>query len=141
IIRNKENFLPDYRTQIRAGDIILVEGDIKTLIRVKEMKGIEIRADVIAEHDLENDKIKLAEVLVTGRSEINKKSVKEVDFLRRYGLIVMALSRQGETIRTKISNINLRIGDLLLVQGTAERLAEIKENQKLTVLEEFQPLY
>src|SRR5690606_15076814 len=34
VIRAKENFLPDFRTRIRANDILLVEGDIDTLLKV-----------------------------------------------------------------------------------------------------------
>ncbi len=139
IIRNKENFLPDYRTRIRAGDILLVEGEMNDLIKVKETKGIQILADVIVEDDLVGGDIRLAEILITSKSDLMKQSIREIEFLRRFGLVVLAVSRQGETIRTKIGDVQLQLGDLLLVQGSAERLEYLKLNQHLAVLDEFKP--
>ncbi|GAA4300574.1 SLC13 family permease [Nibribacter koreensis] len=140
IIRGKENFLPDYRTRIRENDVLLVEGEIDDLMKVKETKGIEIVADVIIEDDLVGGDVRLAEILITGKSDIIKRTVRESDFLRRFGLVVLAVSRQGETIRTKIGDIQLQLGDMLLVQGTNERLAFLKTNQHLAVLDEFKPI-
>ncbi|WP_181308448.1 SLC13 family permease [Rufibacter sp. XAAS-G3-1] len=140
IIRNKENFLPDYRTRIRPSDVLLVEGEMSDLIKVKETKGIQILADVIVEEDLVGGDIKLAEILITGKSDLLKNTIKQVEFQRRFGLIVLAVSRQGETIRTKIGDVQLQLGDMLLVQGPAERLDYIKSNQHLAVLDEFKPI-
>ncbi|WP_192820508.1 SLC13 family permease [Rufibacter sp. LB8] len=140
IIRAKDNFLPDYRTRIRAHDVLLVEGEMDDLIRVKETKGIQIMADVIVEDDLVGGDIRLAEILITGKSDLLKRSIREIEFLRRFGLVVLAISRQGETIRTKIGDVQLQLGDLLLVQGSAERLEYLKMNQHLAVLDEFKPI-
>ncbi|MBA9079748.1 MULTISPECIES: SLC13 family permease [Rufibacter] len=140
IIRSKENFLPDYRTRIRANDVLLVEGEMDDLIKVKETKGIQILADVIVEDDLVGGDIRLAEILITGKSDLLKRSIREIEFLRRFGLVVLAVSRQGETIRTKIGDVQLQLGDLLLVQGSAERLEYLKMNQHLAVLDEFKPV-
>ncbi|RNI27279.1 potassium transporter TrkA [Rufibacter immobilis] len=140
IIRNKENFLPDYRTRIRNSDVLLVEGEIEDLIKVKETKGIQILADVIVEDDLVGGDIRLAEILITGKSDLLKNTIRQVEFLRRFGLVVLAVSRQGETIRTKIGDVQLQLGDLLLVQGSGERLEYLKMNQHLAVLDEFKPI-
>jgi di/tricarboxylate transporter len=140
IIRNKENFLPDYRTRIRSSDVLLVEGEMDDLIKVKETKGIKILADVIVEDDLVGGDIRLAEILITGKSDLLKNTIKQIEFLRRFGLVVLAVSRQGETIRTKIGDVRLQLGDLLLVQGSSERLEYLKMNQHLAVLDEFKPI-
>ncbi|GGK79916.1 SLC13 family permease [Rufibacter glacialis] len=140
IIRSKENFLPDYRTRIRTNDVLLVEGEMADLIKVKETKGIKILADVIVEDDLVGGDIRLAEILITGKSDLLKNTIKQIEFLRRFGLVVLAVSRQGETIRTKIGDVQLQLGDLLLVQGSAERLEYLKMNQHLAVLDEFKPI-
>ena len=43
------------------------------------------------------------------------------------GLVVLAVSRQGETLRSKIGEVRLKLGDILLVQGTRERLNHARE--------------
>lgn len=140
IIRNKEKFLPDFRTRIRANDIVLVEGEKDDLIKIKETKGLEIMADVIIEEALQSEDIRLAEILITAHSDMIRQSIKEVDFQRRYGLVVLAVSRQGESIRTKIGDVRLRLGDLLLVQGSAQRLNYLSSTQHLAVLDAFTPV-
>ena len=140
IIRNNEKFLPDFRTRIRASDIILVEGEKDDLIKIKETKGVEIMADVIIEEALQSDEIRLAEILITAHSDMIRQTIKEIDFQRRYGLVVLAISRQGEAIRTKIGAVRLKLGDLLLVQGSAQRLSYLSSTQHLAVLDAFTPV-
>jgi di/tricarboxylate transporter len=140
IIRGKDNFLPDFRTRIRANDILLVEGDIDNLIKVKETKGIQIMADAILAKDLESDNIRLAEMLVVRSSNLIGRTVKEVEFLRRYGLVVIAISRHGENLRSKIGSIQLQLGDLLLVQGSAQQLEKLRQSNNMALLDEFQPV-
>ncbi|WP_439879850.1 SLC13 family permease [Pontibacter sp. MBLB2868] len=140
IIRGKDNFLPDFRTRIRPNDILLVEGDLDNLIKVKETKGIQIMADAILSKDLVSENIRLAEMLVVRNSTLIGKSVKEAEFLRRYGLVVIAISRHGETLRSKIGSIRLQLGDLLLVQGSAQRFDQLRQSNSLALLDEFQPL-
>lgn len=140
IIRGKDNFLPDFRTRIRANDILLVEGDLDNLIKVKETKGIQIMADAILSKDLVTENIRLAEMLVIRTSNMIGRTVKEVEFLRRYGLVVIAISRHGETLRSKIGSIQIQLGDLLLVQGSAQSLEQLRHSNNLALLDEFQPI-
>ncbi|MHA6249903.1 SLC13 family permease [Pontibacter sp. CAU 1760] len=140
IIRGKDNFLPDFRTRIATDDILLVEGDLDNLMRVKETKGIQIMADVILKKDLQTEKIQLAELLVVRQSDLIGKTVKEANFLQRYGLVVIAASRHGETLRSKIGSIKMQLGDLLLVQGSSERLKQLRNSNNVALLGEFEPV-
>jgi len=140
IIRGTEKFLPDYRTRIQAGDIILVEGDLDNLIKIRETKGVEIMADVELEDALQSPDIRLAEILITAQSNLIRHSIRDIDFQRRFGLVVIAISRQGETIRSKIGEVKLKLGDILLVQGTRDRLNFARTNQHMALLEEFAPV-
>ncbi len=140
IIRGKENFLPDFRTRINARDVLLVEGDLENLIKVKETKGVQIMADVILEKDLQTENIKLAELLIVRQSNLIGRTIKDINFLQRYGLVVLAISRHGETLRSKIGSIQLQLGDLLLVQGSSERLGQMRHSYNVALLEEFEPV-
>ena len=140
IIRGNENFLPDFRTRIEAGDVLLVEGEMNNLLKVKETKGIEIMADVLLEKDLETDLIRLAEVMITPQSDLINRTVKDVNFRGRFGLVVLAVSRYGETLRSTITSIPLRMGDVLLVQGAADQLGRLRTSPNLALLDEFEAL-
>lgn len=140
VIRGDRKFLPDARTEIGAGDVLLVEGRVEDLIKVKETAGIEILADVkVGDVDLQSDDIKIVEMLITPQSELIGLTLKEANFRKRYGMVALAIYRHGQSLREKIGRIRLRVGDLLLVQGPADRLEEIRHNQDMLILEEYHP--
>jgi di/tricarboxylate transporter len=140
VIRGDRKYLPDARTEIEAGDVLLVEGKVEDLMKVKETAGIEILADVkVGDVDLQSDDIKIVEMLITPQSEIIGLTLKEANFRKRYGMVALAIYRHGQSLREKIGRIRLRVGDLLLVQGHADRLEEMRHNQDLLILEEYQP--
>ncbi len=140
VVRGSEKFLPTPRTIIEENDVLLVEGKIEELLKVKETAGIEIRADVkLSDLDLQNEEIKIAEVLITAQSDLIGQTLKEANFRARYGMAALAIYRHGQSLREKLGRIRLRFGDLLLVQGQAERIDDLKRNPDLWVLEEFKP--
>lgn len=140
VVRDKEKFLPTPRTKIEAGDVLLVEGKVEELMKVKETAGIEIHAEVkLGDLDLQTDDFKIAELLIPAQSELIGQTVKEVNFRARYDLSVLAIYRHGQSLREKIGRIRLRLGDLLLVQGPPEKLEAVRRTGDLWVLEEFQP--
>jgi di/tricarboxylate transporter len=140
VIRGKEKFIPNARTEIESRDVLLVEGKVEELIKVKETAGIEILADVkISDRDLQTDEIKIVEVLITPKSDLIDQSLKEANFRARYGMTALAIYRQGQQLREKIGRIRLRMGDLLLVQGPADRLDFLRRHPDLWVLEEVSP--
>ncbi|PKN90672.1 MAG: hypothetical protein CVU45_02125 [Chloroflexi bacterium HGW-Chloroflexi-7] len=60
----------------------------------------------------------------------------EINFRIRYGLIVLALWRQGNPIHDNISNLKLQTGDALLVQGGAEYISLLEQEKDFVLLEE-----
>ena len=140
VIRGTDRFLPDDRTEIQADDILLVEGKAEELIKVKKTAGIEIRAKPkIEDQDLQTGEIRIAEALITPKSELIGKTLKEPNFRRRYGVTALAIYRHGESLREKIGRIRLRMGDLLLIQGPADRLNDLRRHHDLWILEELSP--
>ncbi|HVF91677.1 MAG TPA: SLC13 family permease [Blastocatellia bacterium] len=140
VLRGREKFLPNSRTRIDSGDVLLVEGKVSDLIKVKEIAGIEIKADVkLGDRDLESDEIKIVEVLVTPQSDLIDRTLKESNFRARYGMAALAINRHGHSLREKIGLIRLRMGDLLLIQGPADRLDDIRRHPDLWILEELNP--
>ncbi|HLG18125.1 MAG TPA: SLC13 family permease [Blastocatellia bacterium] len=138
VIRGDQKLLPNSRTKIDVGDILLIEGKVADLIKVKETAGIEIKADVrLGDRDLQTDDIKIAEVLIAPQSDLIGKTLKEANFRARFGMSALAIYRAGQSLREKIGRIRLRLGDMLLVQGTADRLEDLRRQPDLWVLEEM----
>jgi di/tricarboxylate transporter len=137
ILRGDDAFLPDSRLVIERGDILLVEGKIENLVKVKKIEGIEIKADAeLGDKDLKGADFRMAEVLITPHSGMAGRTLKELDFRARYGLIALAIYRHGQTILETLGNIVLREGDSLLVQGPESRFEARKGAFDFAVLGE-----
>ncbi|MBI4447191.1 MAG: SLC13 family permease [Acidobacteria bacterium] len=136
IIRDKDRHMPPRAdTQLLPGDILLVEGPREEILKVKDTRGIEIRADVkLSDPDLEADERRLAEVIVMPRSPLIARTLKSIRFRQRYGLQVLAINRHGETLHRKISEVVLRLGDVLLLQGRRSNLAALEADLTFRVL-------
>jgi di/tricarboxylate transporter len=139
VIRNNSNFMPRASTIIQKDDILLVEGKMEELIKVKETEGIEIKADLLME-DLQNENIKLAEVIITPRSRLINCTPKQSNFLQKYGLKIMAVHRNRSYLRDKLGDIRLAMGDMLLVQGPSEKIDNAQATDDFAILGQISPV-
>ena len=136
ILRKKRSFVPNTRSVIEEGDLLLVSGSVEDLMAVKDASGIEIHAETKLEDDaLQTDDVKIAELLITPKSTLIRRSLKEANFRQRFGLAVLAIYRHGQSLGHKLSVIRLRAGDLLLVQGSEERLLSLEHDTNLLRLD------
>jgi di/tricarboxylate transporter len=140
VLRGDTKFIPDATTIIKSGDVMLVEGKIDDLMKVRETAGIEIRPEMkLFDESLQTGVVRMAEVIVTPQSDLIGKTLKEVNFRLRYGMVVLAFNRHGRLMTEKVGHIPLRMGDLLLIQGPADQLEYVRRHPDMWVLEEVRP--
>jgi di/tricarboxylate transporter len=65
---------------------------------------------------------RLVQAVVAPGSEYTGRTIAQVDFRRRYGAIVVALWRRRGWLNQELSQIRLRPGDVLVLQGSDEAL-------------------
>ncbi len=136
IIRDRHNSIADADSVVEANDILLVEGSLEELMKVKDASGIDILADTMATDDLVSDDIQIAEILILPTNDFVGLTVKEAAFKRRFGLAVIAINREGQTLSEKIGSTEIRPGDRLLVQGPAETIRFRQSFSDFVVLQE-----
>ncbi|MEQ8515926.1 MAG: SLC13 family permease [Chromatocurvus sp.] len=66
----------------------------------------------------------LSELAVMPASSLAGRSAAEVQLAARYNVNLLAVSREGASARSRLRNMALRPGDLLLMQGPVESIAE-----------------
>jgi len=136
ILRKKNSFAPNARSKFEENDVLLISGRIDDLMAVKDASGIEIKAEAKLEDDsLQTEETKIAELLITPKSTLIRHSLKEANFRQRFGLAVLAIYRHGQVLGRKLGVIKLRAGDLLLVQGSKDRLQALEHDTNLVRLE------
>ena len=121
------------------GDIVLVAGKVENLIKVKKIEGIDILEDVALRSAGVNTKnAQVAEVVLTPRSGFVGQSMRESNFRQRTGLSVMALMRGDAPLLHHMGDEKLQAGDLLLLQGPAERFRAFEEAGEMVLISQHQ---
>jgi di/tricarboxylate transporter len=136
ILRDETPYLkPQASTRLEEGDVLLVEGERENILQVKEMAGIDIRADVELSHPSQHpEDIGLTEVILTPGSPMIGRTLRGLRFREAYELQVLAINRHGETLRHKMSHIRLATGDVLVVQGDRGQIASLEKRGIFRIL-------
>ncbi len=142
LVRNEVRITaPHGGRQIRTGDILVLEADVETLAKALSVFGIKLeeqasssegkkkartaKDDDAEESDSRRDEdIVLRELAVLPGSSIVGRSASDLRLRTRYGLNLLAVSREGHPPRARLRTLKLKSGDLLLMQGPADVMGD-----------------
>lgn len=136
----RERIAPSSNEEIHEGDLLLVQGGVDDILRVKGEAGIEIKADFeLSDTLLESAdaNVELFEAMIPRGSEFTGRNLKRLKFQERYQLIVLAINRHGINLLSKMSKVKLRFGDVLLLQGRREHAEQLATDAQILLLEEI----
>lgn len=139
IVRNGVRFLPFAHSRLSAGDTLIVSGDKDTLKAVIGIPGIEIKPDAeLGGINLQHDDVLVAEVLLGPQGNVTGRTLKQSRFHERFSLAVLAIHRFGQTLREKLGDVRLQVGDVLLVRGEKDYLDNLRNTPGFIILEQSQ---
>ncbi|MES9851341.1 MAG: SLC13 family permease [Candidatus Thiodiazotropha sp. L084R] len=131
--------LPD--AVINPGDRLLVHDTPSRLKEFEQSLGATLYSggeEVSDDHPLRAEDQQLAEAIVFRGSPLQNRTLNEIRFAESYQLVVLAVHRANERIKSMpqgLGNLNLRVGDVLLVQGKREQIRELKQQSIVMVLD------
>ncbi len=111
------------RTEIREGDILVLEASpdsIDEALGALQLEYIGKGEGILKEADLV-----LNEVVVQESSRLVGRTAMSVRLLYRYKVALVGVSRQGKRFRDNVRKLTLQAGDVLLLLGPDERLADV----------------
>jgi di/tricarboxylate transporter len=118
---------PKADQQLMADDELLVQGGRENILKIMNTAGLKLKAEVkLSEADLLTQDTGLFEVILLPRSPLIGRNLKRLQFREKYGLQVLAINRLGETIHSKISQLILKMGDVLLIQGSPRQISAME---------------
>jgi di/tricarboxylate transporter len=126
---------------IKPGDRLSVKDTPDTLKELESVLGARLYTGETAvdeEHPLHDADQQLAEIVVTQGSRLEGSTLSRLRFADDYQLVTLALHRAGmarQVLRAQVGDVTLRVGDVLLVQGHREQIAELKRSGELLVLD------
>jgi len=142
-IRRTENTftvpLPDAR--IKAGDRLLVRDTPSRLKEYERTLGTTLYSkghEVNDDNPLSEDQQHLAELVIDRGSPMIHRTLNEAHFSDVYQLVTLAVHRKGKVLESMpqgIARTPLRLGDVLLVQGSNENIEEVKRRGHFLVLD------
>lgn len=133
----KDRIAPNPAEQINADDLLLVQGRVEDILKVKAEAGIEIKPDFeLNDSFLESKDTELFEAMVPRGSDFLGRTLKRLNLQKRYGVVVLAIDRHGVDLLSKISRVRLRFGDVLLIQSNREQIERLAADGHILLLEE-----
>lgn len=134
---DQRRIAPQPEERIEGGDMLVVQGSMENILRVKSEAGIEIKPDFeLSDHYLQTGDVELFEVMVLRGSDLAGSTLKSARVRERHDVTVLAINRHGKDLRSKMSETSLRFGDVLLVQGSRERVEVMAAESELLLLED-----
>jgi di/tricarboxylate transporter len=137
LIRNEVRVnAPNPGRTVRAGDILIIEAEAEALagalsslgLKLEEARRDEAPLDEETPRKTEDapaaDEIVLMELAILPGSVLVGRSASDILLRSRYGINLLAVSRQGKRSTARLRSLRFAPGDLLLMQGPPDALAE-----------------
>ena len=127
----------DRDTGIQAGSVLGIVTSEENLENFVEKFKLERRPDLeVFAEQLSAARAGIAEVVIPPGSSLVGKSARDVWLRKRYGIAMIALHRDGETLREgdDIRSIPFHAGDTLVVHTTWDALARLEKDRDFVVV-------
>jgi di/tricarboxylate transporter len=119
------------------GDEIIIKGRLGHLMGLSDQDGItQGTPDQLGLEDVRTESAVMMEGIIGPDSTLAGKSLKELNFRQRFGVIIVAVHRRGRNLRERFEDVKLAFGDTLLVQGPARRMQQLFELKDFVNLSE-----
>ncbi|WP_305045883.1 SLC13 family permease [Geoalkalibacter sp.] len=126
-----------YRQRLREGSVLLVRGRLSELMELKKADHLELNAEFeLRDASLEDEDMKLVQVLVPPHSRLLGRTLKDTYFRHRYNALVLAIQRRGAPLREKLNAVRLQVGDALLIMAAQKDIDQLRADDDFIVLEE-----
>ncbi|NNJ75304.1 MAG: SLC13 family permease, partial [Anderseniella sp.] len=126
IIRNDVRRLaPRGIEKVRQDDILILQGDPALIAPLADDVQLgSLGHEVEGEQDLESEDVEVIEAVVLPNSPIEGKSMRQYRIYDRLGINLLAVARKNRPPTARLKNIRFKTGDVLLLQGETEEMAE-----------------
>ncbi len=127
--------------KIEEKDRLLITLHSASLSDLKESGGIRFPSQKhLNLKELETRPLIIMEGIVSARSSMIGKTLRQLRFRQRYGVHILAIHRQGEDLRKDFGDVKLSFGDTLLIEGPVRGINRLLgETDFITLTEAKEP--
>ena len=128
---------PRWMETVRADDILMIEASPDNLNQFVAALGLELIDSQGGRKILDEiEDSQLVETVVVPHSDLEGRTVAALGFARLQRINLLAVSRQGRPYRGRLRAFRFRAGDLLLLHGDVEVIAQFVSNHGCLPLRE-----
>lgn len=131
--KQQEIFAPSPDQFIHSGDILLIVGR-EDRVKALAEAGLKITRRKSGGH-MSKRGVSFIEVMPSPHSRAIGRTLRDLDFRVRYQVTALALFRRGQSYRTDLGNLPLKLGDSLLMIGSLKQMARLRSNPDFIVIE------
>ncbi len=142
IQRDEHPFLPPFEgVTLQPGDLVIVAATRKALTEALHTRAgilsVEPHEDIsTAGHAAKpTGELMLAEAVLAPGSSLIGRSIEQVGLRHETGCIVVGIQRRSRMIRTRLGEIRLAAGDVILVLGNRADVLELRASRDFLLLE------
>ena len=126
------------KSPLLVGDVLLVEASADALASLHDDPGLDLYAIARFGEGIDGDgEPQLVQAVVAPGSEFLGRSMRELDFSRRFNAVIAGLWRREGIRARRLADARLREGDLLLLWGRPSRFTELAAHHGFLMLVPF----
>ncbi len=140
IQRGEHAFLPpfDDNLTLKVGDILIITTTRQALSDLLANKPKEsfrkIHQLSMMTEDKEGD-TQMTEILIAPASRMIGQNIEQIGFHQKHGVIVLGVQRRNRIITSRMTEIRLAAGDVLLIMGNQEDINKLRSNRDIILME------
>ena len=143
-LRDRRSLRPGFEAHVlAAGDVLLVRAAPDAIASLAAERGLALHAvaQYGEERDADDSELfgaeRLSQLVIAPRSALGGRSLAEVDFRERYGVVVVGLWRRDGWLGGQLANVRLTEGDALVVWGEPKALDKLRSRPEFLLAVPF----
>ncbi len=123
---------------LRAGDRLMFVGVVDSVVDLLRMRGLVPAPEQLFKLSAPRPERRVVEVVVSASCPLVGRTVREGRFRSRYDAVVIAAARNGRRLRGKIGDIELQVGDTLLLETRPSFPTQQRNSRDFLLVSEVQ---
>ncbi|GAA0265042.1 SLC13 family permease [Halobacterium noricense] len=132
LVRGGERFIePIGQKVIKPGDVLTIRTDRQTLGAIADVDDLALTGAPETDPELEPSteaEQTLVELVIQSGSSLVGETLQSSSFRGRYDANVLAYRSRGETVRQRMDELKLRVGDTLLIQAPEDSIDRLSQS-------------
>lgn len=137
IVRDEVALAVDLRaTRLKSGDRLILACRPKGVAHARGLAGINLAAETGVDlEQISTHEGAIVEGVVSPASDLIGQTLRGLNFRQRYRMVVLAVHRRGQNLRDQIDTLPLQFGDILLMMGTDQAIANLRNTEDILLID------